>query len=430
MQPIYIRLFFERTFSYLGGKYRMIQDGIYQMENIPDVLSKRLKDDYNIYAENINKLLFCFDKHIFLDYQNTNAILGKVHYINPGNVLFDALIDCVRDSFRDEMLKGTILVSPEDIEDYFAFYVKNQITDNRPNKGDDSIANEQLSFVYQNNNGVFHATSPAKFLDLHAPLQFAKQITLPAVIGNEEVTEWAFENITLPLFTSTQEIVESDAAKRKEYLQTAFSQIIMDLDIEINELQGKVLLGDIKIQEKLLHKMERKAELLRKKDERIREMEQMVQITPKAPEILGCAYVVPLSQMEYEQHYGMKRDDEVEAIAINMAIEYEATNEWQAEDVSSQNLGYDIRSINKLNIKRYIEVKGRSGIDGVMLSENEMNRLAQLGNSAWLYIVVNCKSKPQLHRIQNPAKKLIFERKDKGVQYYLPLDEWRNKTEK
>ena len=128
----------------------------------------------------------------------------------------------------------------------------------------------------------------------------------------------------------------------------------MDLDIEINELQGKVLLGDVKIQEKLLHKMERKAELLRKKDERIREMEQMVQINPKAPEILGCAYVVPLSQMEYEQHYGMKRDDEVEAIAMNIAIEYEAANEWQAEDVSSQNLGYDIRSVNKLDIKRYI----------------------------------------------------------------------------
>ena len=103
---------------------------------------------------------------------------------------------------------------------------------------------------------------------------------------------------------------------------------------------------------------------------------------------------------------------------MNMAIEYETADGWEAEDVSCQNLGYDIRSVNKLDIKRYIEVKGRSGLDGVMLSENEMNRLAQLGNSAWLY------------RIQNPAKKLTFERKDKGVQYYLPLDEWRNKTEK
>ena len=48
----------------------------------------------------------------------------KAHYINPGNALFDCLIDTVRDSFRDEMLKGTVLVSPEDKHPYFAFFVK------------------------------------------------------------------------------------------------------------------------------------------------------------------------------------------------------------------------------------------------------------------------------------------------------------------
>lgn len=66
---------------------------------------------------------------------------------------------------------------------------------------------------------------------------------------------------------------------------------------------------------------------------------------------------------------------------------------WRPEDVSVNNEGYDIRSISQVELKRYIEVKGRSGPDGsVMLSENEMNRLAQLGDSAWLYIVINCKS--------------------------------------
>lgn len=428
LQPIYIRLFFERSFSFLGGKYTEIQKGIYRMEHIPDVLVKKLRQTHRIYAENISQLLFCFDKHIFLDYQNTNAILGKVHYINPGNALFDSLIDSIRDLFREEMLKGTILVSPEDQDSYFAFYVKNQITDNRPNKGDDSIANELLSFVYQTHDGAFHSTSPAKFLDLHAPLLFAKSVTPPELIENEEVTEWSFENITLPLFYNTQEIVESDAAKRKEYLQTAFNQIILDLDLEINELQGKIFMGDQRVQEKLLHKMERKKELLRKKEERIREMEQMVQVSPKAPEILGCAYVVPLSQMEYEQHYGMKRDDEVEAIAMEVAMKYEFSRERIPTDVSADNLGYDIRSVNKLDLKRYIEVKGRSGMDGVMLSENEMNRLAQLADFAWLYIVVHCKSTPQLFRIQNPAKNLTFEQRSKGVQYYLPLEEWKNKV--
>ena len=68
-----------------------------------------------------------------------------------------------------------------------------------------------------------------------------------------------------------------------------------------------------------------------------------------------------------------------------------------------------------------------SCIDYVMLSENEWNRLAQLGNKAWLYIVVNCKTTPELYRIQNPAERLSFEKMSKGVQYYLPLEEWQQK---
>lgn len=95
--------------------------------------------------------------------------------------------------------------------------------------------------------------------------------------------------------------------------------------------------------------------------------------------------------------------------------------------MSEQNLGYDIKSIDAYEMKRYIEVKGRATTDGVMLSENEWNRLAQLGNKAWLYIVVNCKTTPTLYRIQNPAERLSFEKMSKGVQYYLPLEEWQQK---
>ena len=154
----------------------------------------------------------------------------------------------------------------------------------------------------------------------------------------------------------------------------------------------------------------------------------MAQLSPKAPEILGCAYVVPLTQVEYHGHYGMSRDDEAEAIAINTAMDYEISVDWVPENVSAKNEGYDIRSISPQELKRYIEVKGRSGTQGgVMLSENEMNRLGQLGDSAWLYIVMGCKSDPELFRIQNPAKVLRFELKSKGVQYFLPMEEWKSK---
>jgi hypothetical protein len=60
-------------------------------------------------------------------------------------------------------------------------------------------------------------------------------------------------------------------------------------------------------------------------------------------------------------------------------------------------------------------------------SENEMNRLAKLGGAAWLYIIIDCKSTPNLFRVQNPAKSLNFQLKSKGIQYFLPMNEWKSK---
>jgi Domain of unknown function (DUF3883) len=248
----------------------------------------------------------------------------------------------------------------------------------------------------------------------------------PDVVSNDEVINWSFNEITTKQLDETTQRALDDAAKRREYLETAFTRLIVDLQSQMSELQGKVLLGDTSAQEKLLKHQTQIQALIAKKQVRLIELEQMTDVSPKLPEVLGCAFVVPLTQVEYNGHYGMSRDDEAEAVAMQTAMNFEAESGWFPEDVSANNEGYDIRSINPDKIKRYIEVKGRSGADGsVMISENEMNRLAQLGDSAWLYIVINCKSQPQLFRIQNPAKNLKFQEKSKGVQYFLPMAEWQ-----
>lgn len=428
LQPVYVRLFFEKAFKHLGGDFTELRESIYRIEKLPESVAETLRKDYNIFADVIRQLLFCFDKQVFLDYQNVGD-LGKVHYINPGNPLFDAVIKVIRQTCREDMLKGTILVSPDDKEDYLAFFVKSQIIDNRPSKQNESVTDERLLLVNQDKSGAFHLTSAAKFIDLHPPTEFAKLLEPPAVVSNEEVVRWSFENITEKQLEETQGRVLQDTLKRKEYLGTAFTHIIVDLQSQIQELQGKVLLGDTNVQEKILNNQKRINELLRKKQQRIENLELMAQVSPKLPEVLGCAYVVPLTQVEYRGHYGMSRDDEAEAIAMAAAMDYETARGWTPFDVSANNEGYDIRSVSAEKLKRYIEVKGRSGADGsVMLSENEMNRLAQLGDTAWLYIVMNCKSKPELHRIQNPAHTLNFEQKSKGIQFFLPMQEWKTKA--
>ncbi len=327
-------------------------------------------------------------------------------------------------------MKGTILISPDEKESYFAFFVKSQITDNRQSKQQESITPDRRLLVNQSQSGDFQITSAAKFIDLHPPIDFAKTPEFPAVVSSGEVVKWSYNEITTKQLDETYECVVNDAAKRREYLETAFTHIIVDLQSATSEMQGKILLGDTTVQEKIQKNQTRINELIAKKKMRLAELERMTEIAPKLPEVLGCAYVVPLTRIEYKGLYGMSRDDEAEAIAMNAAITYEISNGWLPEDVSANNEGYDIRSINSDHLKRYIEVKGRSGsIGDVMVSENEMNRLAQLGDAAWLYIVINCKSAPELFRIQNPAKNLKFQEKSKGIQFFLPMTEWKDKTD-
>lgn len=426
LQPIYIRMFFERAFNFLSGEYTEIKSSIYRIDKLPDALAKVLREDFNIYADSFRQIQFCFDKQVFLDYQNVKDV-GHVYYINPGNQVFDSLVKVVMRECKEDMLKGTVLVSPEDKDDLVAFFVKSQITDNRPTRRDGSVADERLMLIYKSADGEYHATSPAKLLDMHPPLHFAKPIEPPAVLSEQEVMIWTFNNVTVPQFETTQKHVADDTAKRKTYLENAFTQIILDLQAEIQELQGKLLYGDNRVQEKIIKKDERIKELLARKNERLRNLELMNQLSPRQPEVLGCAYIVPLTQVEYQGHFGMSRDDEAEAIAMQKAMEFERQEGWQPEDVSANSEGYDIRSVSPEGLKRYIEVKGRSVDGAVVLSDNEINRLAQLRESAWLYIVTHCKSTPILYTIQNPAHTLKFMAKSKGIQYFLPMEEWKAK---
>jgi hypothetical protein len=404
-----------------------VRRNIFQIDSLPDSIAQNLKDQYNIYSDTIRSIKFCFDKQVFLEYQQLKD-LGTVHYINPGNPLFDSLTKVVRNDYREDMLKGTVLISPEDSDPYFAFFLKSQILDNRPSKSEDSIADERLLLISQKStDGNFAITSPAKFIDLHSPTVYAKPLETPISVHSEEVIQWAFEAVTMPQFEDAKDHVRKDTARRKDYLESAFTQVITDLSGQINELQGK-LFTDPRVKDKLVKKQERLQQLQRKKADRLQKLERMMELAPKAPEIMGCAWVVPLSQVEYKSHYGMSRDDEVEAIAMEVAENYEISQGWEPKDVSANNEGYDIKSISPEGLKRYIEVKGRAGSDGsVMVSENEKHRLDQLGDAAWLYIVIDCKSQPKLFRVQNPGKSLNFELKSKGVQYFLPMKEWRTK---
>ena len=416
LQPIYIRKFFEKAVQVLGGELKEIQPHILRFQRVPHALLQKLKSQFNLSFD--KEILLCFHKEVFLEMQSIRA-QGSLHYINPGNPLFEALLQTIIQSFEEEMRKGCIAISPNELSPYFAFLVKSEI------KNADSIIDERLLLVSQDPEGTaFKATNSAKFLEFQPPVFFSKQPNIPEPESKDKVEHWVVENITGHQLVDTRVRYQSDCKSRIQFIEEAVGVQIKDLMDEINSLQSKYFTNP-KIDEVVRDKQRLLYSLEENKKNRIRLFERMMDMSPSLPEVLGCAYVVPLTKLEYESHYGMSRDEETEEIAMKYAMRWEISQGWQPVDVSRDNWGYDIRSESPDGILRYIEVKGRSVSGGIMLSENEWNRLHQLGESAWLYIVSHCKSSPELTRFQDPARTLLFEEKSKGVQYYLEEKNWK-----
>ena len=99
------------------------------------------------------------------------------------------------------------------------------------------------------------------------------------------------------------------------------------------------------------------------------------------------------------------RDEEVERIAMEAVMAFERKAGWDPLDVHEENRGYDILSRHpETGLERAIEVKGCGGVDAVCLTRHEHETARKLGRDYWLYVVYNCHTRPEIHRIQDPAR--------------------------
>jgi len=111
---------------------------------------------------------------------------------------------------------------------------------------------------------------------------------------------------------------------------------------------------------------------------------------------------------------------------MEIAMEYEKLHGREPEDVSKENLGFDIRSKGKDEI-RYIEVKARAEEGDIALTPNEWLKAKRFKEQYWLYVVVNATTNPTLYIIKNPAENLKVQEKIEIVRFIVSLGEWKGK---
>ena len=416
--PEYIKRFFVEAFQSLGGKIERRADGFWRIDHVPVKLrsSTRGAHRFGVVKDEYPKITF---------YKDQAKNKPDVEFIAPGHPLFEAILTDTVDNFSDALQLSAVFLDPDQRLEGLLWFVKGGIQD-----GSGATIGERLFVTHQAPDGSSHEKGAFLLHDLKAP---GSPIEAPADVKRlysqrDKIIDWILDRVLPSYFEEIKSRMLREAGIKEKYLKKSMNALISESIAKLSGYRKKELMGkDMAV---AIRKEEaRLEELKERRGRRLQEIEQEKHLTLISPEILGVACVVPMKFEEAKVKDIMVRDEDVEAIAMQVAMEYERNNSRIAEDVSWKNLGFDIRSKGGSEI-RYIEVKGRVRIGSVALTPNEWIKAQRLGAQYWLYIViVDAGVAPKLYAIKDPASKIKPDEEVDIVRYLVSADQWQRAAE-
>jgi len=404
--PEYVERFFKKAFIKVGGKFNELKDDFIKIDSIPRDIKEisedvDFKNRFGMMVKSYKKITFDKEKA----FKNPDA-----EFVSFGHPLFEALLEYLLKIFGDSVMSGATFKDPSGrYEGLIWFY----IAEVRDGKGE--IAGRKIVALYKHDNECYEI-DPSILWDL-VPLDNVSE--QPQNLENEEGVILSFVINAVQKYKEELSIERERQAKIKEkYGLKSLERIIRDLDGDILRLEENSKSGQdtqlaIRNKEEQLKKYTQSKENLKK------EIEQERSLSISTPELLTVVRIIP-------DKAEMVEDEDIEKIGMQVVMEYEKSQGRTPEDVSKENLGFDIRSKDQKEV-RYIEVKARAAIGDIALTPNEWYKASMLKNKYWLYIVTNASTKPILHIIRNPTENLRAIEEVGTVRYVVNFHEWMSK---
>lgn len=427
LQPLFIQRFF--TTAYQAACGTIVEDKTFPVFHVgrtpPEILA--VARQIRLPVADKYDTPFVFDKDL-VSIASRVRVPEYTRLLGPGHPLFDTLIEWAIRRARDAFARGVTLTDPNLARPQQVWLMRSCVADGR-HEEKRRMAHEQLSVVIADHLGL-RTTSPANLLSCTAPEASTDQ---PALVehSNDELQMWAYEHLTERQLTQVQSHRREECDLRRRYLETTFTDLILDFQDQLNDLQQAQLMGEDNSEER--RKLEQRIQFLKeRKTRRLEELDLMLNLQADLPQILTSAVVVPPpvvtveAEGEVPRHgIPMQRDDEVEQIAMDLVMRYERGRGWTPHDVSRDGEHYDIRSDAPNGEVRFIEVKGRAVSGAIVLTGPERDKLQQLKERAFLYVVTHCKhDRPRLRVIRDPMASLEPEMLYRQVQWLVNEKDW------
>ena len=406
--PEYIERFFQRACEFLNIPLERRRDGLWRVPNVPYEVrnvSQTLRHRFGEVFREYSKL--AFDK--------ATAHRQDAVFVAPGHPLLEAVIEQLLTECADDVHRGAVFVDPDGRLDGWLLFLEGEVRD-----GTNQVAGKRIFALYRSVGGDVRLINPSVLWDLKP---YAKQQEIESQVPDNDVIAYAVEHVLDPYCAELLRERERMAAIKRKYGLRSLEQMILESEAKLIEYDTRRAKGENLPGVELLNEQRRKEELEMRKRALEEEIRRETSLWPSTPKILGVARVFPQPAVDQS----MRSDAEIEAIGMQVAMQYEREHGRSPEDVSAHNLGYDIRSTGPSGEVRYIEVKARATTGAIVLTPNEWLMAQRFGEEYWLYIVEHAASNPQLNTIQNPAAKLHAQQVVETVRYVVK--NWREASD-
>ena len=346
-------------------------------------------------------------KHVVFD-KTLLAADPTLEWVTPGHPLFECVREDALARVQDDLRRGAVFFDLNREQparlDVFAAAVRD---------GRGNVLHRRLFAVETAEDGALVIRQPTIFLDL-LPAPAGVQPPPGDGLPGRDAIELALVSQALqPFLAEVQAQRTQETATVERHIEISLNTLIDRLQVQYADLVQQRDAGSPEpgLEGRLKQTEDRLDELNARLERRRAELAQERQCTIADVQHLGVAWVVPHPERAAPGIAPMVRDDEIERIAVEVVIAYEAANGRQAVSVESENRGFDLIS-RRMHPEdpqtaievRFIEVKGRAGVGEVALSANEKRTAERLGRDYWLYVVYNCCGTPKVHPIQDPAR--------------------------